>query len=368
LNVFLLKYKAVIGILLCFLAFKLKAQDDKKKDFINIKTPVITPTKPTQQEVEQDSAVAEPGYKNTLKATPTSQIKKAGEQDALKTEKITPQFEFEPRKNLSYIQEDTNSLEDDGEISIVEISEQMNMGQDSFWVKIAEYYQIWDSRKVNPYNIDPAEFKDSVQIVLYDERKGMGWSMPLKQSRITSHFGLRGYRYHYGTDLGLAIGDSILAVFDGVVRITGYHRTGYGYFVVVRHYNGLETVYGHMSKIVARQGQYVKAGDLLGYGGSTGRSTGPHLHFEIRFQGNAIDPQDLFDFEKNELKADEFLLTPDAFNYVKKVRKVVYHRIRSGDNLGKVAKKYGTTVSALCKMNRITPKTILRVGKVIRVR
>ncbi|HBK95324.1 MAG TPA: hypothetical protein DDZ69_09955, partial [Porphyromonadaceae bacterium] len=111
------------------------------------------------------------------------------------------------------------------------------------------------------------------------------FSMP-HVGRMTSNFGRRGSRrYHYGIDLKLQVGDTIYAAFDGKVRVQQYERRGYGYYAVIRHVNGLETVYGHLSKFLVKENDFVKSGQPIALGGNTGRSTGPHLHFETRFLG-----------------------------------------------------------------------------------
>ncbi|MDO1446937.1 M23 family metallopeptidase [Rhodocytophaga aerolata] len=277
---------------------------------------------------------------------------------------------FAPVKAPSMVSEDTTTL-DEGELSVVEVTEEVKV--DSVWVKIAEYYAIWDSRYVNPYKIDPTKFSDTVVIHLYDEAKGQMWAAPLATTHVTSNFGFRGYRWHYGTDLELDTGDTVRAAFDGMVRIVRYDQRGWGKYVVVRHYNGLETLYGHLSRQDVETGQLVKAGDVLGLGGSTGRSSGPHLHMEIRYQGNAINPTTIYDFTSNTLVQPVFTLTPQHFAYYGSaktavVRKTMYHTVRSGDNLGKIARRYGVSVSYLCKINRITTKTILRTGRRLRVK
>lgn len=85
---------------------------------------------------------------------------------------------------------------------------------------------------------------------------------------------------HNGLDIKVYIGDTIRAAFSGKVRMVKYERRGYGKYVVIRHENGLETVYGHLSKQIVDENQYVEAGEPIGLGGNTGRSTGSHLHFE----------------------------------------------------------------------------------------
>lgn len=244
---------------------------------------------------------------------------------------------------------------------------------DSVWVKIADYFSIWDSRNINPYNIDPTKFEDTVNIELYNQEKNQLWAAPLVATSVTSQFGMRGYRWHYGTDLELDAGDSVKAAFDGIVRIVKFDPHGYGYYVLLRHYNGLETLYGHLSKQLVEVGQLLKAGDLVGWGGSTGRSSGPHLHYEVRYQGNAVNTAQVYDWDKNALFDRVFTLTPEHFAYFSsrkkaQVRRSVYHVVRSGDTLSGVARRYGTSITNLSRMNRISSRTRLRVGQRLRVR
>jgi murein DD-endopeptidase MepM/ murein hydrolase activator NlpD len=292
-------------------------------------------------------------------------------QEIVEEEADSSEYEpvFEPKKNLSIVSEDTSTI-DEGETSIVEVSEEVQV--DSVWIKVAGYYSIWDSRNVNPYNMSGAAFKDTVPILLYDEQHA--WSAPLNRGIVTSNFGYRGYRWHYGTDLELDTGDSIRAAFDGIVRIAKWDGGGYGNYVLLRHYNGLETLYGHMTKSLVTVGQLVKAGELIGWGGSTGRSSGPHLHYEVRYQGNALNTTYLYDFPKNVLLSDRFLLTPEYFEYLKpsahhpRVRKVVYHKVRAGQTLGAIARRYGVSVNALRKLNRLGSRSTIRQGQKLRIK
>ncbi|MCC5943574.1 MAG: peptidoglycan DD-metalloendopeptidase family protein [Bernardetiaceae bacterium] len=248
---------------------------------------------------------------------------------------------------------------------IVIISEEIAI--DCVWIKLTDYYALWDSERINPYNIDASNFNDTIALTLYDEKQNLNWAMPLDTGIINSHFGIRNYRWHHGTDLDLNSGDPVRATFDGVVRVAKYGR-GYGYHVVIRHYNGLETLYGHLRKLYVKPGTYVRAGQQLGEGGSTGRSTGPHLHFEVRYEGNAIDPALLFDFEQQTIKEQVFSLTPQHFSHLSQARQSAYHSVRSGDSLWKISRRYGTSIQALCKLNGISSKTSLRVGMRLRVR
>lgn len=202
-----------------------------------------------------------------------------------------------------------------------------------------------------------------------------GFHMPTPSTRITSTFGPRWRRMHNGLDLKVNIGDTIVAAFDGKVRIVRYERRGYGKYVVIRHDNGLETIYGHLSKQLVEENQLVKAGEVIGLGGNTGRSTGSHLHFETRFLGIAINPALMFDFPKQDIVADTY-----TFKKTKGYQRAAgshdtqlasdgtirYHKVKSGDTLSRIAKLRGVSISTLCKLNRITTKTILRPGQVLR--
>ena len=201
----------------------------------------------------------------------------------------------------------------------VEIGQGLSI--DSIWLAADPYYNIWDSRKVNPYDLDGEKFSDTLKIELFDCGHDLGWSMPIQNTHETSPFGLRRSRWHYGTDLRLRVGDPVVSAYDGIVRMAKYDRYGYGHYVLVRHYNGLETLYGHLSKRKVEVGQEVKAGELIGLGGNSGRSTGPHLHFEIRYQGNAIDPTSVYDFENDSLLSSTIEIKPETFSYLTEARK-----------------------------------------------
>ncbi len=182
----------------------------------------------------------------------------------------------------------------------------------------------------------------------------------------TSDYGWRRYRMHKGVDLKLQTGDTVRAAFSGKVRKTAYEARGYGYYVVMRHPNGLETVYGHLSKILVKPNQIIKVGDPIALGGSTGRSTGPHLHFETRFLGMALNPNDIFDFVNKVPHTDTYVFTKKKQQ--KSSGSYASYRIKSGDTLSSIAAKHGTSVSQLCRLNGISSKKILRIGTVLRVR
>jgi murein DD-endopeptidase MepM/ murein hydrolase activator NlpD len=225
-------------------------------------------------------------------------------------------------------------------------------------VPAASIYKVWSNDRVDPYNVDITKKTDTSIINLN------GFVHPIA-GRINSDFGWRRWRWHYGTDIKLQTGDTVRCSFDGLVRIAKRSRS-FGYYVVVRHFNGLETIYGHLSKIKVNVNQPIKAGELLGLGGSTGHSTGPHLHYEIRYLGNPINPNDVVDFQINRLKIDTLYLCQKLFNYVSEIRRIRYHMVRSGDTLYKISRRYGVSIGTLCKLNHMRKTKMLRIGQHIR--
>lgn len=229
-----------------------------------------------------------------------------------------------------------------------------------------DLYPTWDNDYVQAY-------KNAVipETYTFDLT---GFAMPTHNTRITDVFGYRPRRrrMHYGLDIKVFVGDTIRAAFDGKVRIVkNQGRRGYGKYIVIRHDNGLETVYGHLSKQTVVENQLVRAGECIGLGGNTGRSTGSHLHFETRFLGLPINPALMFDFEKQDILADSY-----TFHRSGNKRKAggastpqgdgLFYKVKKGDTLGRIAARQGVSVSQLCKLNRITTKTILRPGQVLR--
>ena len=234
------------------------------------------------------------------------------------------------------------------------------------------------------------------------------FSMPTHSRVITSNFGRRWGRNHNGLDIKVYTGDSIFSAFPGKVRVVkNQGRRGYGKYIVIRHTNGLETVYAHLSRQLVKPGQIVESGELIGLGGNTGRSTGSHLHFETRLCGKALNPALMFDFREQDVTGDAYTYHSDTYynesreatakrgkignggytyemvkGHEKPVGKpavesassasrtsgVRYHRIRKGDNLYNIARRNGTTVAKLCKINGLKKNAVLRPGQKIRVR
>lgn len=280
-------------------------------------------------------------------------------------------YSFDAEKDWSMVEEDTSSWQEGEEVgeeefAIVEVEEQQQI--DSAWITIAQYYAVWDTRSINPYKVDPAAFKDTISMVLYDSTQGHYWSMPLSYSKTNSGFGMRGSRWHYGIDLDLEVGDPVMACFDGIVRLVQYNSAGYGYYILVRHYNGFETLYAHLSRQDVKVGQTVKAGEVIGLGGNTGRSSGPHLHFEVRYAGNAINPVYMYDFPNHTLRSTQFSLIPEHYAYAKTYRQAFYHTVKSGQTLSTISKKYGVSVTQICRLNGISTRTVIKAGRRLRIR
>ena len=227
------------------------------------------------------------------------------------------------------------------------------------------YDGIWNNQYVKAYS--GVAIPDSFRIDLST------FVMPVK-GKVNSPFGPRRRRFHYGTDVKLQVGDTVVAAFEGKVRIKRYEKRGYGYFLVLRHPNGLETVYGHLSKFLVEEGDSVSAGQPIALGGSTGRSTGSHLHFECRFLGQAIDPAEIVDFNNFCTFDDSYLFDKSKIDrvsvhnnkYLAQSGPFIYHRVKAGDTLSTIANKHGVSVSQLCRLNNITSKTTLKVGRVLR--
>ena len=244
--------------------------------------------------------------------------------------------------------------------------------------------------------VNPFAGKSSPRIPATYDIDCSGFVMPLEGTmRVTSNYGYRARyrREHKGIDLALRTGDDVRAAFDGKVRIRGYERGGYGNYIVIRHPNGLETVYGHMSRCIAQEGQIVRAGEVIGKGGSTGRSTGPHLHFETRFLGIDINPALIIDFGVGAPQSDFYtFVAPRGYKtyayddsdaqskassdakYKAKAKKnrasasraPRIYRVKKGDTLSSIAKKTGISVSRLCKANNMSSRAVLRPGQALK--
>lgn len=251
------------------------------------------------------------------------------------------------------------------------------------------FEKYWDTTTLFPYReVDMSGMPKSVVIDLVDSLTS--YHCPYQGSvHPRGKYGPRRRRQHQGVDLPLKMGDPVYATFCGRVRISQYNKGGYGNLVIIRHDNGLETYYGHLSERMVEPGQWVEAGQIIGLGGSTGRSTGPHLHFETRYYGQSFDPERLIDFKNGTLSRETFLLKKSFFSIYSNAGQdfddeianeeqdkqeaaekaaMKYYKIRSGDTLGAIAHRHGTTVANICRLNGIKSTTILRIGRSLRVR
>ena len=231
-------------------------------------------------------------------------------------------------------------------------------------VPSADMYPEWINTRVHFKHALPDSFRIDLR----------GFVMPTTNTQITDKFGYRPRRrrVHNGLDIKVNRGDTIYAAFDGKVRITAYQRKGYGHYVVVRHHNGIETLYAHLSKKLVGANDNVKAGDPIGIGGNTGRSSGPHLHFETLLLGSCLDPALLFDFKNQDVTGDFYLYRRPGSKYIENgVVKIAgpekkYHKVKSGETIGKIARKYNVEEGIIFKLNKLNPRSIIRPGQMLR--
>ena len=232
-----------------------------------------------------------------------------------------------------------------------------------------ELYDEWSNDHVR----FKAELPDSFCVDL------RGFAMPTTNTKITDIFGYRPRRrrVHNGIDIKVYVGDTIRSAFDGKVSIVKNQgrRRGYGKYVVIRHNNGIETLYGHLSKWLVTEGQNVKAGQPIALGGNTGRSSGSHLHFETLLAGKNLNPALMFDFEKQDVTGDFYTYRKGVYQEIdKKTGKIVesaeplYHKVRKGESLSVIARKCGVPVNTLYRLNKLTSRSVLRIGQRIRYR
>jgi murein DD-endopeptidase MepM/ murein hydrolase activator NlpD len=256
----------------------------------------------------------------------------------------------------------------------------------------ADLYEDWENHYAHRATAVPDSFRIDLR----------NFCMPTDSRVLTSNFGSRWGRQHKGLDIKVYIGDTIRAAFPGKVRVVRYEAGGYGNFVVIRHHNGLETIYGHMSKHLVKPDQDVKAGDPIGLGGNTGRSTGSHLHFETRLCGVALNPALMFDFRNQDVVGDYYLFRKNTYSkesaqatrlrgvggssvamedqldmpgsasaataakQAPRAATTRLHKVKKGETLYSIARKRHTTVDAICKLNRISKNTRLKMGQILK--
>ena len=311
--------------------------------------------------------------------------------DTIKTKLVIPRPALEPLKSLV-----TSPNDPIDTLDTVNEHVKVILYGDNTWqyYKTPDFKKLsgvfdehWDEVNSNPYKMQLTDLPAAWSLWLVDSLDQ--YHCPYQAEVYhRGKFGMRRGRRHQGVDIPLKTGDPVYATFTGKVRMSKYFGA-YGNVIVIRHENGIETFYAHLSKRHVEAGDWVNAGDVIGLGGSTGRSTGPHLHFETRYNGFAFDPQWLIDFKTGELRHRLFVLKKKYFNIYSNYEQdfddeakneeedkkedaekaaMKYYTIKSGDTLGRIAINNGTTVNALCRLNGITPKTTLKIGRRIRVR
>ncbi|MFR9603268.1 MAG: M23 family metallopeptidase [Rikenellaceae bacterium] len=245
----------------------------------------------------------------------------------------------------------------------------------------SHYIPEFTSDESSHFTLSSSSYVMKEDVVLKYSDMAKEFTFPVDTGYVTSPYGWRHGRMHAGVDIKAHKGDNIYAVFDGVVRMSKYY-SAFGNVVVIRHYNGMETVYAHASKLLVAVNQKVKSGDLIALAGRTGRASGDHLHFEVRFNGQHVNPSILLDIPNLKLQDKNIYVTmrdgkvfasnndsSEVRNAeIKEITSVKYHTVRSGDTLSRIAANNGTTVTNLCKLNKISSKSILRLGQRIRVR
>lgn len=311
--------------------------------------------------------------------------------DTIRTQLVVPRPALEPVKSLTKSPSDPIDTLDTANEHIKVV-----LHADNTWryYKTPGFQQVtgvfdeyWNETQSNPYGIEQNDLPEQWSIWLVDSLDQ--YHCPFQGTiHPRGKFGVRRGRRHQGVDIPLKTGDPIYATFTGKVRMSKYFGA-FGNLIVIRHDNGIETFYAHLSKRNVEVGDWVNAGDIIGLGGSTGRSTGPHLHFETRYNGFAFDPQWLIDFENGLLRHRLFVLKKKYFNIYSNYEQdfedemkneeddkkedaereaMRWYTIKSGDTLGRIAINNGTTVSELCRLNGISRTTTLKIGRKIRVR
>jgi murein DD-endopeptidase MepM/ murein hydrolase activator NlpD len=243
---------------------------------------------------------------------------------------------------------------------VMELFVPTDITDSAFQIPGYAHYGSWDTERIFP-ELKKRAPADSL-ILAYEP---CDHAHPICGKR-TSGYGYRRGSFHHGVDIDLETGDLVSSVFAGKVRISHYSRT-FGNVVVVRHENGLETLYAHLSRRMVEPGDIVEAGEFIGLGGNTGRSSGSHLHLEVRYLGRSIDPEQILDIKEGELKTDVLHLKRKNGSAGRDHSSNI-HRIRRGDTLYGIARKHGTSVNQLCALNGISRNTVLKIGRSLQVR
>ncbi len=275
-----------------------------------------------------------------------------------------------------------NAASSKDKIKLIEQNTFIDLIDDDLEPEMDIYTEGWNSKSVNPFNEKDVPDNQVIDVT--------GFHMPHK-GPLTSLYGYRQRfrRMHKGVDIGIKSNDTIYAAFDGKVRLTAYEGGGYGNYIILRHPNGLETVYGHLNKHLVKPDDVVRAGDPIGLGGSTGRSTGPHLHFETRFMGFAINPQAIVDFANQTTHTDEYtfskktytkarnfapnkgnreMASNDKNTYKSGTSEIASYTVKKGDTLNKIARAHGMSATSLRKLNGLEASDAIKIGQELRLK
>ena len=297
-------------------------------------------------------------------------------------------FFFIPSSFAQNVVSKSSTLEFESSDTLKIVEDSVNVENPDNMLQPEDYYDIPDNEsmiyiyfdwmpgygKYNDFDILSTHYKHTTSIK--PDTLVLGNYAHPAPYKIYSNYGWRRRRMHYGVDLSYPMGTPVVAAFDGIVRVSKSNAGGYGQLIVIRHDNGLETYYAHLSKRLVNPGQLVMAGDTIALGGSTGRSTGPHLHFETRYMGVPFNPKKIIDFDKFTLAIDtlyangkEVKASPEMEKKIadQQAQSRVYHKVRRGECLSVIARKYRTSVSAIKRLNGMK-SDFLREGQRLRVR
>lgn len=275
-----------------------------------------------------------------------------------------------------------NAASSKDKIKLIEQNTFIDLIENDLEPELDIYTEGWNSKSVNPFNEKDVPDTQVIDVT--------GYKMP-HNGPLTSPYGYRQKfrRMHKGVDIGIRSNDTIYAAFDGKVRLTAYEGKGYGNYIILRHPNGLETVYGHLNKHLVKPDQIVRAGDAIGLGGSTGRSTGPHLHFETRFMGYAINPSAIFDFANHTTHTDEYTFSKTTYTkarnfspnrYKKDVAadddntyksgntQIASYIVKKGDTINKIARAHGMSATSLRRLNGLDSADPIKIGQELKLK
>lgn len=277
-----------------------------------------------------------------------------------------------------------NASNSKNKIKLIEQNTFIDLIDDDLEPELDIYTEGWNSKSVNPFNEKDVPDSKVIDVT--------GYVMP-HVGPLTSPYGYRKRfgRMHKGVDIGIKSNDTIYAAFDGKIRLTAYEGRGYGNYVIIRHPNGLETVYGHLNKHLVKPDQVVRAGDPIGLGGSTGRSTGPHLHFETRFMGYAINPAAIFDFANHTTHTDQYTFSKATYTkarnfapsrsrrgeladeddnktYRASTNKSATYVVKPGDTINKIARAHGMSATSLRKLNKLETSDVIKIGQELKLK